>query len=83
MSLEKVMEELHVQIIVFDNEYPLGHHHSLPPPPAVWCRAAGDLRRATVKKSITRGGWPGPIFRRESGQLGIFALKKLNNRLTA
>jgi hypothetical protein len=83
MGLEKVMEELHVEIIVFDNEYPLGHHSILAPAACLRCKAAGDLRRPTVNKSITEDRPSGPVFRRESGQFGIFGLNKLNIRLTA
>jgi hypothetical protein len=37
------MEELHIEIIVFDNEYPLGHHLILASPPL-----AGTERQAIL-----------------------------------
>jgi hypothetical protein len=65
------MEELHVQIIVFDNEYPFGHRQFL----AAACdrsKTATDLRRATVKKSITLNAPFRPISYRGKGCIGIF-----------
>jgi hypothetical protein len=82
MGLEKVMEELHIEIIVFDNEYPLGHHFILAPPPA-----SGAERRAILgAQPLTRASHASlrlARFRRKSGRIGIFGLRKLNIRLTA
>jgi hypothetical protein len=53
------MEELHVQIIVFDNEYPFSHHLILAPPPAIGAERQVILGAQPLIKSITRDRLPG------------------------